>query len=151
MKKQIVLGAVALAVAASMSSAGIIGFGASSTAYDASVVPTYNVAPGGTLNAAIWIAAQGSGRIRTLTKIILPQALARTIPPLCNQSVSLVKDSSIVSLISIQELTFMATDIGVSTRRIYEIWLTVALVYFLVCFAMSSVFTHLERRFAARR
>ncbi len=96
-------------------------------------------------------ASLGLGRFRTLTKIILPQALARTIPPLCNQSVSLVKDSSIVSLISIQELTFMATDIGVSTRRIYEIWLTVALVYFLVCFAMSSVFAHLERRFAARR
>ncbi len=96
-------------------------------------------------------ASLGFGRFRTLTKVILPQALARTIPPLCNQSVSLVKDSSIVSLISIQELTFMATDIGVSTRRIYEVWLTVALVYFLVCFAMSSIFALLERRFAARR
>lgn len=79
MKKQIVLGAVALAVAASMSSAGIIGFGASSTAYDASVVPTYNVAPGGTLNAAIWIAAQGSGRIQTVS-FGIREANAATAP-----------------------------------------------------------------------
>lgn len=79
MKKQIVLGAVALAVAASMSSAGIIGFGASGTAYDASVVPTYNVAPGGTLNAAIWIAAQGGGRIQTVT-FGIREANAATAP-----------------------------------------------------------------------
>ncbi|MBL8698878.1 MAG: amino acid ABC transporter permease [Alphaproteobacteria bacterium] len=96
-------------------------------------------------------ASLGLSRRRILTKVILPQAVARTIPPLCNQFVSLVKDSSIVSLVSIQELTFMATDIAVSTTRIYEVWLTVAAVYFAVCFALSLVFGRLEGRYARRR
>jgi polar amino acid transport system permease protein len=96
-------------------------------------------------------AALGLRRRHILAKVVLPQAIARTIPPLCNQSVSLVKDSSIVSLVSIQELTFMATDIAVSTTRIYEVWLTVAAVYLVVCGLMSFVFGRVERRYAHRR
>lgn len=96
-------------------------------------------------------ASLGLSRRRTLTTVILPQAIARTVPPMCNQFVSLVKDSSIVSLVSIQELTFMATDIAVSTTRIYETWLTVAVVYFAVCFALSLLFARVERRFERRR
>jgi polar amino acid transport system permease protein len=100
-----------------------------------------------------WEAAQSLGldRRTTLRKVILPQAFARMVPPLCNQMVSLVKDSSIVSLVSIQELTFMATDIGVSTTRVYEVWLTVAAVYFTVCFSLSLFFARLERAYARRR
>jgi polar amino acid transport system permease protein len=100
-----------------------------------------------------WEAAQSLGlnRRQTLIKVILPQAFARMVPPLCNQMVSLVKDSSIVSLVSIQELTFMATDIGVSTTRVYEIWLTVAAIYFVLCFALSTAFARLERRYARQR
>ena len=96
-------------------------------------------------------ASMGLGRRHVLAKVILPQAIARTIPPMCNQFVSLVKDSSIVSLVSIQELTFMATDVAVSTTRIYEVWITVAVVYFVVCFALSLAFGRLERSYAARR
>jgi len=96
-------------------------------------------------------ASLGLNRRRVLSKVVLPQAVMRTLPPMCNQFVSLVKDSSIVSLVSIQELTFMATDIAVSTTRIYEVWLTVAAVYFAVCFLLSLAFARLERRFALRR
>lgn len=95
--------------------------------------------------------ALGLSRRQTLQKVILPQAVARTVPPLCNQFVSLVKDSSIVSLVSIQELTFMATDIAVSTQRVYEVWLTVAAMYFAVCFALALAFARLERRMAKGR
>lgn len=95
--------------------------------------------------------ALGLNRRRTLRKVILPQAVARTVPPLCNQFVSLVKDSSIVSLVSIQELTFMATDIAVSTQRVYEVWITVAAMYFAVCFALALAFARLERRMARGR
>lgn len=91
-------------------------------------------------------AAMGLTRWAAMRKVILPQAVARTWPPLANQFVSLVKDSSIVSLISIQDLTFMASDVAVSTRRIYETWITVAVIYFLVCFALSMLFSWLERR-----
>jgi polar amino acid transport system permease protein len=96
-------------------------------------------------------AALGLHRRQTLRKVILPQAVARTVPPLCNQFVSLVKDSSIVSLVSIQELTFMATDIAVSTQRVYEVWITVAAMYFAVCFALALAFARLERRMARGR
>ncbi|MFO0293530.1 MAG: amino acid ABC transporter permease [Rhodospirillales bacterium] len=96
-------------------------------------------------------ASMGLSRRQTLRKVVLPQAVARTVPPLCNQFVSLVKDSSIVSLVSIQELTFMATDVAVSTTRIYEVWMTVAAVYFAVCLLLSLAFARLERVYAARR
>lgn len=91
-------------------------------------------------------AAMGLSRWTAMRKVILPQAVARTWPPLANQFISLVKDSSIVSLISIQDLTFMATDVAVSTRRLYETWITTAAIYFALCFSLSLLFGWLERR-----
>jgi polar amino acid transport system permease protein len=85
-----------------------------------------------------------------LAKVILPQALHRMTPPLCNQFISLIKDSSIVSLISVQDMTFMATDIAVSTTRVFETWIAVAAIYFAICFVLSLAFARIERRLAAR-
>jgi polar amino acid transport system permease protein len=97
-----------------------------------------------------WDAAASLGldRRRTLRQVILPQAIARMVPPLCGQFISLVKDSSIVSLISIQDLTFMASDIAVSTTRVFEVWLTASAIYFGLCLGLSLLFARLERRFA---
>ena len=63
--------------------------------------------------------ALGMGRFKALRLVILPQALARMEPPLAGQFISLIKDSSVVSLISIQDLTFMANDVAVSTTRVF--------------------------------
>lgn len=61
--------------------------------------------------------------------IILPQAVKRILPPLANQFVSTIKDTSIVSAISIQELTFQGLQLSTSTHLIFEVWITVTLMY----------------------
>ncbi|WP_023604365.1 amino acid ABC transporter permease [Aliivibrio logei] len=76
--------------------------------------------------------------------IIAPQVFKVIIPPLAGQCISLVKDSSIISLISIQELTFVGTEIANSSGMIFEIWIVVALCYFILCFSLSRLFSYWE-------
>ena len=80
------------------------------------------------------------------TMVVLPQAFRKVTPPLANQFIMLVKDSSIVSLISVQELTFTGTEIAVSSQRRFETYIVVAVLYFLLCFGLSRLFARLERR-----
>ncbi|MBD1576654.1 MULTISPECIES: amino acid ABC transporter permease [Vibrio] len=77
--------------------------------------------------------------------IIAPQVLKAIVPPLAGQLISLVKDSSIISLISIQEMTFVGTEIANSSGMIFEVWIMVALCYFILCFSLSQAFAWLER------
>jgi polar amino acid transport system permease protein len=100
-----------------------------------------------------WEAAESLGlsRFDQMRDVILPQAVQRTLPPLASQFISLIKDSSIVSLISIQELTFMASQVVVSTQRVFEVWITVAAMYFGLCFVFSWAFGRLEKRMAQAR
>lgn len=78
--------------------------------------------------------------------IILPQALRKVLPPLSNQFISLVKDSAIVSLISVQELAYKTTELVASTRLIFEAWITTAAMYFVLCFGLSLLFRKLENK-----
>lgn len=89
--------------------------------------------------------ALGMHSAQVLREIVLPQALEKMLPPLAGQFISLVKDSSLISLISIQELTFAGTELAVSSGRVFEVWLTVAALYFLLCFSLAQGFRHLER------
>ena len=95
-----------------------------------------------------WEAAQAAGlsRLDVLRFVILPQAIKRVVPPLANQFISLIKDSSIISLISIQELTFMAQDVIIATNRLFEVWIVTAGFYFVICFGFSLAFSRLEKR-----
>jgi polar amino acid transport system permease protein len=88
----------------------------------------------------------GLGSFRLLRLIILPQAFRRILPPLAGQFVSLIKTSSIVSLISIQELTFSAGEVSVTTGGVFEVWIIAAAMYFGICYPCSLVFAFLERR-----
>lgn len=93
----------------------------------------------------------GLSRWELWRRVILPQALRRVIPPLAGQFITLVKDSSILSLISIQELTFLAMETAVSTTRVFEVWISVAGLYFCLCYLLSLAFDRLERNAAAAR
>ncbi len=93
----------------------------------------------------------GLSRRQLMHHVILPQAVQRVVPPLAGQFITLVKDSSIVSLISVQELSYLAMETAVSTSRIFEVWITVAALYFGVCFSCALLFTRLEKRMAVRR
>ena len=88
----------------------------------------------------------GLTRFQTLRWVIFPQAVQKVIPPLTGQFITLIKDSSIVSLISIQELTFLAQEVAYSTQYVFEIWLFVACVYFCICYSLALLFAKLEKR-----
>ena len=87
----------------------------------------------------------GLHRLDELRFVVLPQATRRVLPPLANQFIILVKDSSIISLISVQELTYKTLELVTSTRAIFEAWLTTAILYFALCFSLSLLFRSLER------
>jgi polar amino acid transport system permease protein len=78
--------------------------------------------------------------------VIAPQVLAAVTPALAGQAISLIKDTSIVSLISIQEMTFVGTEIANSSGLIFEIWLIVGLAYLLLCLTLSFIFKRIEKR-----
>ena len=78
--------------------------------------------------------------------IILPQAVRRILPPLTNQSVSLVKDSALVSTVAILDLTQQGRMIDAVTFLTFEIWFTVAAVYLVVTLTLSAAARALERR-----
>jgi len=91
----------------------------------------------------------GLSRWKVAYLIVLPQAMRKVLPPLANQFIMLIKDSSIISLISVQELTFLGTEVAVSTQRVFETWIAVAAMYFVLCFTLSRIFARFEAR--ARR
>ena len=95
-----------------------------------------------------WEAAAASGMTwsQQVKLVILPQAMKKTLPPLAGQLISLVKDSSILSVISIQELTFTTLEMAVSSRRIFESWIITAGIYFVVCFCFSLAFRFFEKK-----
>ncbi len=69
--------------------------------------------------------------------IILPQALKRVLPPLANEFINTLKYSAIVSVISIQELTFQAMQVMAATHVTIEVWLTVTAIYLVMCMTLS--------------
>jgi polar amino acid transport system permease protein len=83
-----------------------------------------------------------------MTDIILPQALKRVLPPLANEFINTLKYSAIVSVISIQELTFQAMQVMAATHVTIEIWLTVTAMYLVMCMMLSFGVRWLEQRMA---
>jgi polar amino acid transport system permease protein len=95
--------------------------------------------------------ALGLTRSQILRHVILPQSIRRVLPPLSGQMISLIKDSAIVSVISIQELTYQGTQLMASTYLTIEVWLTIAALYFLLTFPCSLAVDHLDRRYNRQR
>lgn len=89
--------------------------------------------------------AIGMSPFQEMRYVVLPQAMRKVVPPMANQFISLIKDSSIISLISVQELTYKTVELVASTRLIFEAWLTTAAFYFILCFGLSMLFRRLER------
>lgn len=95
-----------------------------------------------------WEAARAVGLspLNVLRYIIFPQAIRKILPPLAGQFITLIKDSAIVSLISIQELTFLATEVASTTTKVFETWIIVGAMYFVLCYSFATLFGHLEKR-----
>jgi polar amino acid transport system permease protein len=90
----------------------------------------------------------GMNYFQTMRYIILPQALKRTIPPMAGQFISLIKDSSLVSVISITDLTKAGREVVTSTFQPFEVWFTVAALYLIITTTLSFLTQLLERRLA---
>ncbi|XEQ98166.1 Glutamine transport system permease protein GlnP [Sporomusa paucivorans] len=84
---------------------------------------------------------------QTMRYIILPQAFKRIIPPLGNEFIAMLKDSSLVSVIGFEELTRRGQLIIARTYGSFEIWLTVAFIYLIMTFTISRLVDYLERRY----
>jgi len=97
-----------------------------------------------------WEAAHSLGltKYQTMRYIILPQAFQRILPPMAGQFVSLIKDSSIVSVISIPELSFRANELMTGTLLTMEIWITVTIMYLILTLPCSLAIQKLEDRVA---
>ena len=78
--------------------------------------------------------------------IVMPQAVRRVLPPLANEFINTVKYSSLASVVSIQELTYMGKQVQVATRYIFEPWITVALMYLVLTLSLSLAVSRLEKR-----
>lgn len=85
---------------------------------------------------------------QAMIHIILPQAFKRILPPLAGQFISLIKDSSLVSVIAITDLTKSGREVITSTFATFEIWFIVALLYLLLTSVLSQVISWVERRLA---
>ena len=84
---------------------------------------------------------------QTMRFIILPQAFKRIIPPLGNEFIAMLKDSSLVSVIGFEELTRRGQLIIARTYGSFEIWLTVAFIYLVMTLPISRLVDYLERRY----
>lgn len=100
------------------------------------------------IEAEQWEAAAALGftRSQQMRHIILPQAVQRILPPLAGQFISTIKDSAIVSVISIQELTFQGMELMATTYFTFEIWITITGLYLLLTLSCSLAVERLEIR-----
>ena len=104
--------------------------------------------PRGQSEAAL---ASGMTYLQTMRYVVLPQIVRSSLPPLIGQQISLVKDTSLASLISFQELMLMTQSIIDRTHRIFELYIGAAAVYFVICYTLSFMVKRLQRKIAVIR
>ena len=94
----------------------------------------------------------GLSRWRVMVFIVLPQAVRNMIPSFVNQFVSMIKDTSLAYIVGVSELTHVATQINNRTM-VYptEIFLFIAVIYFIICFSLSRLVKRLQARYAIVR
>lgn len=88
----------------------------------------------------------GLSRRQAMRYVVFPQAFRRIIPPVTGQFVSLIKDSSLLSVISVRELTKASEVINATTYKTFEAYLPLALLYLLLTFPLSYLTHRLEQK-----
>ncbi|MDO5389950.1 MAG: amino acid ABC transporter permease [Eubacteriales bacterium] len=124
--------------------AGVLTFGLNSAAYISESIR------GGILSVdkGQWEAAMSLGvpKHRLLIDIVFPQAFKNTLPSLVNESIALLKDSSMVSIIGVADTMRWASLIQAKTFRAFEAFIVAALVYYVLVMALTTLGRYLERR-----
>jgi cystine transport system permease protein len=88
----------------------------------------------------------GMSRVQTLRRVILPQAARVSVPPLSNTFISLVKDTSLASLILVTEMFRVAQEIAAFSREFMTVYIEAAVIYWAICLVLSSIQSVLEKR-----
>jgi polar amino acid transport system permease protein len=88
----------------------------------------------------------GLSYIQSMLYVIMPQAYRRIIPPLVNEFIMLIKDSSLLSAIGTVELMKRAQHIRARTFADFEIFISIAVIYFIITFTLSKALDYMERR-----
>lgn len=124
--------------------AGMIALSINSGAYVAEIVRSgIQSIDRGQTEAANSLGLSGS---QTMRFIILPQAFRRIIPPLGNEFIAMLKDSSLVSAISLEELVRRGQMVITRTFRPFEIWIAVAIIYLVMTLAISRLVAWSEKK-----
>jgi His/Glu/Gln/Arg/opine family amino acid ABC transporter permease subunit len=128
--------------------AGVIGIG---VLYGANLAEIFRAGleavPVGQREAALTL---GLSRRQALQSVVLPQAVRISIPPLGNMWIGVMKDSTLVSILGIQEIMRTAQNTVLENFRPFEIYSTVAVVYLILVLIFSRIIALLERRLPLR-
>jgi polar amino acid transport system permease protein len=95
--------------------------------------------------------ASGLSMPQVFVHVLLPQALSFVIPPLTSQFIELAKNTALVMLIGLQDLTFVAQNINVETYRYLESFITVTVLYVVIVLFIVAAMAALGRTFGRRR
>lgn len=129
--------------------AGVVGLGLHFAVYNSELFQTSILAVDkGQVEAARTL---GLSRWQALRKVVVPQAVRDVIPPIGNNMIALLKDSALVSVIGVSELTLSAQRAIGSTYRPFEFYVLVAAVYYIINLVMEAVLRHVERRIQVSR
>lgn len=124
--------------------AGVLTFGLNSAAYISESIR------GGILSVdkGQWEAAMALGipKHRLLMNIVFPQAFKNTLPSLVNESIALLKDSSMVSVIGVADTMRWASLVQAKTFRAFEAYIIAAVIYYILVMALTSLGNYLERK-----
>ena len=124
--------------------AAVFGFSLNVGAYASEVIRASILSiPKGQWEAAHTI---GMNYYQTLKRIILPQATRVSIPPLSNTFISLVKDTSLASLILVTEMFRRAQEIASANYEFLLLYIEVAIIYWIICFILSLIQDRIEHR-----
>jgi glutamine transport system permease protein len=88
----------------------------------------------------------GMTQFQTMRYIILPQAVKRMIPAFGNEFIVLIKDSSLVAMIAAPELMYWSKAMQGQYLRVWEPYLTAALIYFILTYSLHKLLSYIERR-----
>ncbi|MDB5986294.1 MAG: amino acid transporter permease [Nevskia sp.] len=125
-------------------SAGVFGLSVFTGAYIAEIVRAgIQAVPKGQTEAAQSLGLSG---LQNLRHVILPQAIKKILPPLAGQFINLIKDSSLVSVMALTDLTKAGREVVSSTFSPFEVWFTVALMYLILTGGLSLVVNRFEKR-----
>jgi polar amino acid transport system permease protein len=128
--------------------AGALALGINSGAYVAEIVRGGLLAiPKGQMESALAI---GLSPVKAMTRIILPQVVRLIIPPLTNEAASTLKNTSLLSTITLVELTLHAQLIIAATYRPFDFYIIAAILYLLMTTVLTQVAAWLERRYSIR-